>query len=135
MYNLKDCLYGKKCEKDCFKFLNHLSNGRFIKLHEFSVLDFVSHSLKIYVEVKGRRIEKNKYNSSLVAFNKWEESKRKNRIGYRVIHVWAYKDGMYFYEYNKKHKFDAVSFYVRNKPKKFYAIPNDIVLPLCELEL
>jgi len=78
--------------------LIHLFREKFDKLlcktGDFSVMDFISP--KTYLELKSRNVKHDTYNSVMIGANKIKFARD---CGKRVIFVFNFTDGIYYYEF------------------------------------
>lgn len=74
------------------------------KLDIFNLFDFYSKEKDIHFEVKSRRNSHNKYSTTMVGYNKIQYA---NKLNKRVIFIFVFNDGNYYYEYDKNDIFQT----------------------------
>jgi hypothetical protein len=72
------------------------------KLDVFNIFDFYSKDADIHFEIKARRNTHNKYNTTMVGYNKIQYAIKLNK---KVIFIFIFEDGNYYYEYDKNDEF------------------------------
>lgn len=94
----KDLKMGFKNEKECLPIIKQFFNDYNLEVYKdvYEVIDFKSESK--YIEFKSRRIEHNKFKSSLIGANKIDDFKKSNKECYIV---YKYIDGLYYIKYDE----------------------------------
>jgi len=104
----------KECLENYFNCkLNHKINNR------YCLYDYESECKNIYIEIKSRRNEKLKYDTTMIGYNKIEYFKRKLEKNKRIILVFNFTDCLCYYEIKKIEKGYIQMF----KQQKYYFIP------------
>lgn len=100
-YNNKlqeDLIFGSKNENVVINILNKKFNCNFIKTNRYNHFDFVDKNEKIAIELKSRRINKYKYPTTMIGFNKVVEGERYINKNYRTFFIFNFLDGLFYYE-------------------------------------
>jgi len=66
---------------------------------EFSLFDLRDKKNKVIVEVKERNNKYNKYPTTMIGENKYIKAKYYYNKGYKVLFIFKFTDGIYYYEY------------------------------------
>lgn len=97
----EDLEYGESREVVIHKSLEQFFNCELINTKEtygkYCAFDFEDKKRNIRIELKSRRINKNRYPTSVIGFNKIQ--KAKNYSG-QYLFVFEYLDGLYYVEYS-----------------------------------
>ena len=106
---------------DIIKELLNLSSLK--KLGEFDTFDFYNEEKNIFFEVKSRRINHNKYTTTMIGYNKILEAVKHDLVYF----IFIFEDGDYYYKFNPDDNFE-ISFGGRNdrgkaEYKKYCYIP------------
>jgi hypothetical protein len=99
----KDLHFGKEKETELLPIIQrHLTDDTFMKIkNEYSTFDFVNDSRTIYVELKSRRNEYNKYPTSIVGYNKIAAAQHLfNEKKAEVYFYFSFIDGLYYWKFN-----------------------------------
>jgi hypothetical protein len=89
----KDAEFGKRTEAKVRPLLNEFYDLKLVKGDEDNcVLDFVDREKKVFMELKGRRIEHNKHPTTQIGYNKVVEGKRRILDGYQVFFIFSFTD-------------------------------------------
>ena len=82
---------------------SHFDFKSMLKLDLFHPMDF--HSNNKYFEIKSRRFNHNKYETTMVGKNKIEWVRENYIEGIDFYFVFVFEDGDYFYKYNPEDEF------------------------------
>ena len=74
-------------------------NCKLKRTKEFNLFDLRDNTNKIIVEVKERNNTKNKYPTTMIGENKYIKAKDYFDRSYKVLFVFKFTDGIYYYEY------------------------------------
>lgn len=106
---------------------SHFGLKTLMKLDLFHPMDF--HSPNKYFEIKSRRFNHNKYNTTMVGKNKLDWIKENYLEGIEYYFVFVFEDGDYYYKYNPDDEFKtSIGGRVDrglNEIKLYYYIPID----------
>jgi hypothetical protein len=127
----KDIEFGKEKEENIFARLKETIDKDLLHTSSrYNPFDFESENT--YVELKSRRIAKDKFNSTMIGANKIELAEKTEKD---VFFVFSYTDGDYYWKYNKdavvdkKITFKIGGRYDRGKAEeKLYAYINTSLL-------
>ena len=98
--------------------LDNKLNCKLKRTKEFSLFDLRDNKNKIIVEVKERNNIKNKYPTTMIGENKFIKAKDYFDRGYKVLFVFKFIDGIYYYEYcDEELKIDIGGRCDRGKPE------------------
>jgi len=98
------------------------------KTKDFHLFDLKDKDNKIIVEVKERKNTYNKYPTTMIGENKFIKAKDYYDKGYKVLFVFKFTDGIYYYEFcDEKLKIDIGGRCDRGRPeyKKYVYISID----------
>ena len=98
-----DLLMGSKNEDyaaDIIK--NYLNLKDLNKLEKYDPFDFYNKEKDIYFEVKSRRVNHNKYETTMIGYNKIIEAKKHKTVYF----IFIFNDGNYYYKFNSVDNFD-----------------------------
>jgi hypothetical protein len=70
------------------------------RLKEFSRFDLKDKDNKIIVEVKKRYNTHDKYNTTMIGYNKYDRAEHYYKKGYTVLFCFVFTDGNYYYKFN-----------------------------------
>lgn len=120
----EDLLMGMENEFYIYKVIcAHFNFPMLMKLSKFHPFDYCWNN--IWFEIKSRRFNHDKYNTTMVGYNKIEYVRRNKLTD--VYFVFVFEDGDYYYKFNPDDKFDTFigGRNDRNKAeyKKYYYIP------------
>ncbi len=95
-----DLEMGKLNEETSIIHLNKYLNTELMKDdNKYGIIDFYNKEKTIYVELKSRRINHNKYSTALCGLNKIKELIKLNCDAYIAF---KYEDGLFIIKYDKK---------------------------------
>ena len=103
----------------------HFQIPDLVKLDKFHPFDFKSSDTGEWFEVKSRRFNYNKYNTTMIGYNKVDYIRKYSMKN--VYFIFVFDDGNYYYKFNSDDKFETsiggrcdrgISEY-----KKYYYIP------------
>jgi hypothetical protein len=102
-YKNKDLNYGLPKENEMLKYFNEYLNAD-LKLsdNKYSAFDYIDNDNKIIVELKSRRVKKEKYYDVLVNKSKIDYGFDMIKKGYTVYIAWAFIDQLCIYKLSKK---------------------------------
>jgi len=93
-------------------------NCKLKRTKQFCLFDLRDNKNKIIVEVKERNNKKDKYPTTMVGENKFIKAKDYYDRGYKVLFVFKFTDGIYYYEYcDEKLEIDIGGRCDRGKPE------------------
>lgn len=132
-----DKAYGTKSELEKQAIIEKFFNIKLIKdENEYAPFDYHDEPETTYMELKSRiDITSNKYPTTLIGASKVANIKE----GKKYIFIWAYTDGIYYLEYDKKlwdtfelkpfKRFDRID--RKEFPKPHYFVPRRFLKTLC----
>jgi hypothetical protein len=86
--------------------LNNFYGYQLIRTEDkWDIFDLIDNEAKILVEVKERTNTHNRYKTTLLGYNKYENAERKMKDGYTVLWVFVFYDGCYLYQVQSGLKF------------------------------
>jgi len=95
----EDLKFGELNEKNSVSYLNDYLKTTLIKhQNNYSIIDFFNEDKSIYVELKSRRINHNKYPTAIIGLNKIRYLKKLNCEAYIA---YKYDDGLFIIKYDK----------------------------------
>ena len=98
----RDLEYGLKKEIELLPFLqNYFNDDSITKLNKVNCFDFIGDSK--FIELKSRTINYNKYDSTMIGYNKF---KKASEINEDVYFFFCFTDGLFYYKYNKNDQFE-----------------------------
>lgn len=101
-----DISYGESGEKITKNVIEKYFNMEFNKTNDFHNMDFHNSNNNIYIEVKSRRIKKDKYKSVYFSLSKYKFIKRNPKNKYYF--VYNFIDGFYIFEYDENKIFFSI---------------------------
>jgi len=100
-------------------------------IEKYSDWDFYDNENKYKIELKSRKINSNKYNSTIIGSNKIYKGKKLLNEGYRIFYIFNYIDKILYFELDNDDKFKQSyfndkyhSFINKDKLKEF----NNIII-------
>jgi len=102
----RDLALGDRGEKECLPLFQKKFDKYLSKTGQFNTMDFISP--KTYVELKSRNYRFADFDDIMIGKNKVEFCLKSSR---RCILAWRFKDGIYYYEFDKKNIDDGSVFY------------------------
>lgn len=72
------------------------------KTEEFHPFDLKDKENKFVVEVKKRNNNHDKYNTTMIGYNKYIKARQYIKRNYNVYFVFDFLDGVYYYKYNNE---------------------------------
>ena len=99
MSKLADLKFGFAKEKEIMPELEAYFETKLEETSKRHLFDFKSD--KIIIELKSRRVNKNKYMSTMVGINKIEEGHKYLEKGFEVYFAFKFKDALSYYELTK----------------------------------
>jgi len=123
-----DYKFGIDSEKELLPILSDHFQSELIKdPFKCSVFDFYNPKRTMYLELKSRRFNKNKFNTTIIGVNKIEHIKKENNINTKYIFCFRFLDGLYYIEYDEQlfNTFKKSEYYLKNRgyKEKCYEIP------------
>jgi len=123
----KDLTYGLNNEIKLQPLFEEHFGIKFIKLNKYNEFDYGSIDEKIYIELKSRSNEKEKYPTTMVGYNKVEKAIQLISEGCDVYFTFAFTDCTCYYKFEDENtewiqdggRIDRG----RNEIKKYYFIP------------
>ena len=98
----RDLEYGLKKEIELLPFLqNYFNDDSITKLNKMNCFDFIGENK--FIELKSRNNNYNKYDKTMVGYNKF---KKASEINVPVYFFFCFTDGLYYYKYNKDDQFE-----------------------------
>ena len=129
-----DQIYGTQKENELLPILNKFFNLELKPTKNYFVFDYEAPNM--YIELKSRRNQKDRYDTTLVGKNKIDYAET---CGKDVYFIFSFTDGLYYWKYNKSDIGDKITFdkggrFDRGRVEvKMYAyISVDILLPIAE---
>lgn len=127
----KDVNYGLLKEDEIKQnLIDFFKLDELIKLSKFHTMDFKSDNK--YFEIKSRRFNHNKYETTMIGKNKIDYAQKYNDNTYYFIFV--FEDGIYYYKYNINDKLEC---YIggrkdrgKSEYKPYYYIPINYLIKL-----
>jgi len=93
---------GKKIEDELLPKINHAFKGDFQRSDDiYDILDFKDDIQKTIVEVKGRRINSNQFDTTIITVGKLTEALMKMEVGYDVYFFFVFKDKTLYLKVDK----------------------------------
>lgn len=134
----QDLAFGLKSEEKNKASLERFFGCGLRKTGKYDAMDFIDETQTIYIELKTRRVEKDKYPTALIGKNKVDFCERSNATCY---FVYVYLGGIYYIKYDKDlfATFECADFERGQRdggiqPKQlFYYIPHEQLTLLPEL--
>lgn len=108
-----DLKVGKQAEFDFMKLMNDKYNLSLKQAGEYCFYDFFNNDLKIVIELKRRRINRFKYPTTIITYDKvarFEEFNNKKGNQYRLIMVFHFEDGIFYYIHSKSIRYNVKKF-------------------------
>ena len=129
----QDYFMGIENEKYITKVLCDYFDMTFLlKLNTFHPLDFYDNFSDKWFEVKSRRFNHNKYDTTMVGYNKINYIRKSNLKD--VYFIFVFDDGNYYYKFNPDDKFETSvgGRCDRGKPeyKMYYYIPINMLVKI-----
>jgi hypothetical protein len=94
-----DLKLGEQNEKSLISIISNFIKTDLIKDDNiYSIFDFHNEKNDIFVELKSRRIEHNKYPTALIGLNKVKKCNNTNDYYF----IWNYNDGLFYLKYDKE---------------------------------
>jgi hypothetical protein len=93
----RDLALGNEGEEECLPLFRAKFDKYLSKTGQFNTMDFISP--KTYVELKSRNCKYTDYETIMIGKNKVDYCNNSNK---RCILAWRFRDGIYYYEFNKK---------------------------------
>jgi hypothetical protein len=101
-YFFRDLEYGLKKEIELLPFLqNYFNDNSITKLNKMNCFDFIGNQK--FIELKARNNNYNKYESTMIGYNK---IKKASEINEDVYFFFCFTDGLFYYKYNKNDQFE-----------------------------
>ncbi len=122
----KDMKFGELAENRFMSIMNKKFGITLQKTHTHCFYDFILDET-ILIELKRRRVNKNRYPSTIVGYDKikrFERLNKKNNGKFRFFIVFHFKDSIYFKEHDYNYKY-SVSKWVRQKRLGYDDKPKD----------
>ena len=94
----KDLDWGEKKEMETKKQLEKHWQCELIKTHKTHPLDFVSLYKRCWFELKGRKIKKSQYPTTMIGYNKVVAGLKEIEKGYDVYFVFSFTDRLCYYQ-------------------------------------
>lgn len=108
----QDKILGEKSEKEVFLVLQKLYGYEFIRTCRGHVFDFITKDdddecicKNIIIELKTRRVKRNKYNTTIVGINKIRDAKMYYELGYDVYFLFKFIDGLFEWKYQPERRY------------------------------
>ena len=117
-----DISYGDNGEDMTKNVIEKYFNMNFDKTNEFHNMDFYNSNNNIYIEVKSRRIKKDKYKSVYFSLSKYRFMKRNPNNKYYF--VYNFIDGFYIFEYDENKIFFSIGGRTDRGRKEIYKLCN-----------
>jgi hypothetical protein len=99
---INDLKFGDKQEKNLINTIQQEFKTVLSKTKNFNTFDYENRKEKILIELKSRRINKNKYTDTLIGYNKVKSGLDKIKEGYRIIFIFSFIDNLCYYELSKE---------------------------------
>lgn len=133
----KDKLIGDRAEIDFFKLMNNQLNLCIKQAGEFCFYDFFNNRQKFVIELKRRQINKDKYDTTIIGYDKiarFEKFNAKKKNEYRFVLVFYFNDGIYYFIHSKGYNYDVSKY--RRRPRHDWEekVKNYVFLPVSELK-
>ena len=95
----KDLKFGLKCEDDLLDNIREKWGDDIEKTNHYAVFDYISPLYQL--ELKSRRINKDRYPTTMIEMNKLLKAER-DLEEKKSIFLFNFTDGCYYWEYNKE---------------------------------
>ena len=127
----KDVNYGLLKEEEIKETIKEFFNlDDLIKLSKFHTMDFKSNNK--YFEIKSRRFNHNKYDTTMIGKNKIDYALKNPDETFYFVFV--FEDGIYYYKYNIKDKLEpnmgGRNDRGKNEYKLYYYIPVNFLIKI-----
>jgi hypothetical protein len=125
-----DYKFGIDSEKELLPILKeHFKSDLLKDPFKCSIFDFHNGNRTMYLELKSRRFNKDKYNSTIIGVNKIEHIKKENKINTKYYFCFRFTDGLFYIEYDDElfNTFTQSELYLKHRgyKEKCYNIPID----------
>ena len=94
--------YGKQKEKEVFLTLKEKFKNIQETKERYSDWDFIDKEGKILIELKSRRVNSNKFNSTILGSNKIHKGRKCSLEGYKVYYIFNFLDKILYYRLKNK---------------------------------
>lgn len=94
-----DLEFGISAEDEIKELLEHKFNCGLNKQSKYSCFDYVSNCENIYIELKTRRCNFDKYPDTMIGYNKVKKSISLVNSGKKVYFIFKFEDGIYYYNF------------------------------------
>tara|TARA_R100000808_G_C2155019_1_gene166631 strand:- start:6197 stop:6619 length:423 start_codon:yes stop_codon:yes gene_type:complete len=99
----KECEWGIEQEDIVKPILEKYFDEKLTKTeNRYAPFDFYNNDKSIYIEVKSRKCNYDKYLTTIITDNKWKKGQKLFSEGKKVFYVFNFLDGIYILEYNKQ---------------------------------
>ena len=99
---LIDYNFGLQCENNIINTLqNYFNDDSITKLNRYSTFDFKGNQK--YIELKTRRVNYNKYPTTMIGYNKIMKALEINEDVYFIFNL---TDGIYYYKFDKEYELE-----------------------------
>jgi hypothetical protein len=99
---LIDYNFGLQCENNIINTLqNYFNDDSITKLNRYSTFDFKGNQK--YIELKTRRVNYNKYPTTMIGYNKIMKALEINED---VYFIFNFTDGIYYYKFDKEYELE-----------------------------
>tara|TARA_R110000822_G_scaffold27223_1_gene81469 strand:- start:1747 stop:2145 length:399 start_codon:yes stop_codon:yes gene_type:complete len=93
--------FGQQIEDDTLPVLNKVFDANFKRNDDiWDILDFHDNDKKIICEIKGRKINHNQYNDTIIPMNKVHKGFKKIDEGFKVYFIFVFLDKTMYCEVN-----------------------------------
>ena len=122
-----DIKYGEGKEDELKNKLENHFNCKLEKTSKLNLFDYIDKQNKILIELKSRRNEKNKYDTTMIGMNKVNKSIEKIKDNWNIYYVFNFTDLICYYKFEELNN-DWISNGGRKdrgryEYKKYYFIP------------
>ena len=133
----KDKLIGDRAEIDFLKLMNEQYKFDLKIAGEYCFYDFFNNDKKIVIELKRRQINKNKFKTTIIGYDKIARFNKFNHQKgnvYRLVLVFYFNDGIFYFIHSKSYNYDIRRYKRTPRPDLAEKLKNYIFLPINELK-
>jgi len=97
----KDLNYGLNKELSTQKQIEEWIGSSITKTDTMNHFDFKVNDKKILIELKSRRVNKDRYDTTIIGKNKIDYAMEKYNEGYELYFCFNFTDGLYYFKFDK----------------------------------
>lgn len=99
--NKEDYSFGLKNERELKNKIEEILKCKLVETSRYNSFDFVNALLKLYIELKSRRISKEQYSTTFVNYRKIEKINKMDSNN-NFYFFFNYTNGLYYIKYDKE---------------------------------